>query len=307
MQAVRRVSKRMMRMSWYAGPAGGAMHRFSAVLLVGIAAAGCVPDQRKLFDPMTKLPEAPAAFELRDWETVLRENVRNERVDYEHLSAHAAPLDSFLTQLAAIGPQSAPESFPTDASRSAYYINAYNAVVLKAVLSVGIPQTIHDPHRPPLDYAYLARVDRREQTLADLRAAALHAFNDDPRIHLGLSNAAVGSPPLQSWPFYGARLEEQLKEVAAAAMSNPRMVTIDHTNERLNVAIVIDENRDGFVAWYNLRTGTSTGTLLSALLLMAEGPRRDWLNTAVGYGLGKIPFDRALNRWPPDQEGAAGG
>jgi hypothetical protein len=41
--------------------------------------------------------------------------------------------------------------------------------------------------------------------------------------------------------------------------------------------------------------------MLSVLLLMAGGVRREWLNTAVGYPEGVIPFDRALNAWKSER------
>ena len=104
-----------------------------------------------------------------------------------------------------------------------------------------------------------------------------------------------------------ARLDEQLRRVAREAMDNPQMVTIDHEGQQLNVSIVIDQNRQALIDLYRRQTGSRSGTLLAALLHMASGMRREWLNAAVGYEIGKIPFNRDLNRWTPARSGAKNG
>ena len=79
-------------------------------------------------------------------------------------------------------------------------------------------------------------------------------------------------------------------------MGQPGMVQIDHQRQRLLVGLPIADRREAFLTYTGKQTGTTFPTLLSALLQMADGMRRDWLNTAVGYKAGVIPFDRTLNR-----------
>jgi hypothetical protein len=110
----------------------------------------------------------------------------------------------------------------------------------------------------------------------------------------------VGSPPLQDRPFRPDTLDDDLRRVARKAMDNARLVSVDHENERLNVAVAIYERRAEFMDYHRRLTGAKPPTLLSVLLHLASGVRREWLNTAVGYEEGVIPFDRALNRWTPE-------
>ena len=42
-----------------------------------------------LFDSKTAVGPAPTTFDDRDWATVLRENIKNGLVDYDHLQEHA--------------------------------------------------------------------------------------------------------------------------------------------------------------------------------------------------------------------------
>jgi len=96
-------------------------------------------------------------------------------------------------------------------------------------------------------------------------------------------------------------LEEQLSTVARQAMDNPHLVRIDHATERLLIGLPIHERQQEFLDFYRRQTGAASPTLLGALLHLAGGMRRQWLNGAVGYKVGVIPFDRRLNRWMPDR------
>ncbi len=274
---------------------------------VGLAPGGCGPAKRLLYDPQTPLPPIPKEFEDREWATVLRENVKDGLVDYEHLSAHAAPLDRFLEIVAAAGPVSTPELFPSPESRTAYYLNACNAAYLKAALVAGLPPTLHDLGAGEPERVYRLRADRREQGLADLAAAARAERPWDARIELGLCDAALGSPPLFAEPFRGDRLEDQFRRVAREALACPRVVTIDHEHRQLKLAAAIREHEATFIQFYERETASPGGTILASLLHLADGPRREWLNTAVGYAVSGIPFDRRLNHWQRASAGAQDG
>jgi hypothetical protein len=272
----------------------------AAVLLVG----GCAPPIVDLYDPAWAPAQVPTRFDDRDFATVLRENVKGGLVDYEHLAAHREPLDRFLGMLAVVGPQSTPGLFASRSSRLAYYLNAYNAGVLEAVLSQSVPETIHDVRLRPFEQSYRLLLDGRRQALADVREAARRESNDDVRMEFALCSAAKGAPPLLDQPYRPDTLHRQLRRVAQDAMDNQAMVRIDHENQRLLVGTVIFLHRDAFIAYYGQQTGARTGSILDALLQLASGARREWLNTAVGYDVGVIPFDRGLNRWTPGTQTA---
>lgn len=268
------------------------------VVVAGMFASGpgCGPTLN-LYDPGQTLPPPPPSLDYRDWATVLRENVKDGLVDYEHLATHAQPLEKFLMLMASVGPGATPGLMPTRAARMCFYVNAYNAAVLKAVLKAEIPDTMHDLGRPRLDHAYRVMVDRQPWTLWQLREAARTESDGDARVEFWLCDAARGSPRLQAQPLLAASADEQLRRAAVQAMSDSAMVVVDHAKERLDVAIIIGQRREAFIDYYKRQTGARKGTILNVLLHLAEGMRREWLNTAVGYSPGRIPFDRKLNRW----------
>jgi hypothetical protein len=272
----------------------------TAVLLLG----GCAPTVVDLYNPSWAPAQVPARFDDRDFATVLRENVRDGLVDYEHLAAHRDALERFLGTLAVMGPQSTPGLFVSRSSRLAYYLNAYNAGVLQAVLSQSVPETMHDVRLRPFEQSYRLLLDGRRQTLAEIRELARGESNDDVRIEFALCNAAKGAPPLLDQPYRPDTLHRQLRRVAQDAMDNEAMVRIDHENQRLLLGTVIFLHRDAFIGYYAQQTGARTGSILDALLQLASGVRREWLNTAVGYDVGVIPFDRGLNQWTRGTETA---
>jgi hypothetical protein len=218
-------------------------------------------------------------------------------VDYEHLMAHQESLDAYLGLIAAVGPQSAPQLFQGPLTRTAYFINAYNAGVLKAVVMEKAPATMYPPGRPALDHRYHLRVDGKIVTLHDLRKAAWAAAEGDPRVEFALCAAAMGSPPLADQPWRADTMTRQLEEAARLAMDDPRMVRIDHERQYLLIGLPIGEQRQAFIDYCAKQTGAPAPTMLNVLLMMAGGVRREWLNTAVGYPEGVIPFDRTLNAW----------
>ena len=76
-----------------------------------------------------------AEFDHAPWDRVLKRFVTETgRVDYRALKADPADLDQYVSQLAAHSPVSHPQDFPARESQLAYWINAYNALVMKSVI-----------------------------------------------------------------------------------------------------------------------------------------------------------------------------
>jgi len=273
--------------------------RIAAVVVAGIALCGCAPATIDLIGNTPPPDAVPQVFDDRDWATVLRENVKDGLVDYTHLQEHDEPLMRYLQLIAHVGPNHTPDLFKDPQDRLAYSINAYNAGVLKAVLHENIPATMYPAGHPSLDHRYRIRVDGRLMTLHELRTVVRQAGDADPRVEFALCGAALGCPPLADQPYRPSTLGQRLEQLACEAMGRSSMVEIDHERQRLLLGRAIAGQREAFLAHYSRLTGTTSPTLLNALLQMADGVRREWLNTAVGYKEGRIRFDRPLNRWVP--------
>ena len=77
----------------------------------------------------------PIPFDYALWTEILGAIVTPAgKVDYEILARRRDHITRFVTQLATASPDTTPERFPTPEHALAYWINAYNAFVLAAVL-----------------------------------------------------------------------------------------------------------------------------------------------------------------------------
>lgn len=219
-----------------------------AILLAGLSLAGAVvffvsTRFRVLASPAT-IPQgelyALQAFPLDDWRGVLQAFVDDEgRVDYEALLADRGDLDRFVALLRDVGPRTRPELFPSEADRLAYYLNAYNALVLFDVLD---HWPLESPRDVRLRFFYTTRflVDGAKTNLYELENHVIRRLFDEPRIHFALNCASLGCPKLPREPFEAARLEEQLARETHRFLSEPRNVTVE------DGAIVVSELFDWF-------------------------------------------------------------
>lgn len=242
---------------------------------------------------------APAAWDYRDWSTVLRENVRDGLVDYEHLKAHREPLEHFYGAVSVSGPQSTPALFKSPTDRAAYWINVYNALVLRAVLERYPTETMYGLQGPALETDFMFHVDRRTMNLLAVKKKLEEVSRNDPRVTFCLCAAARGCPPLAPEPYHGFDLERRLRETARQAVDNDDLVRIDHMKRRLLVWLDLFSRRKELIARYERRYRTHGATLLTVLNTYADSRRRGELATARGYKVEQLPFDRRLNIWKP--------
>jgi hypothetical protein len=151
----------------------------------------------------------PMAFDHQSLGTLLAAHVNEQGwVDYPGLQKERARLDQYLTALATANPP----SFPNDAERLAFWINAYNAFTLADVLDdvYGKAKSVQDvkgffnrkKHRIAGAELTLDEIEKRGRDL------------QDPRIHFAVNCASTSCPKLQRFVFTGAELESQLQKIA---------------------------------------------------------------------------------------------
>ncbi len=258
--------------------------------------AGCVAPT--ILPPPDLVPSAArAAFSDADWAEVLRRYVRGGLVDYDGLKKAPRPLDRYLATISVVGPDTTPHLFRTTADRLCYYINAYNALALRAVLEQWPTRTVYKLTLLPFQQRYSFTVDGQSLTLFDLRHRALQAGARDIRVLFTMSAAAMGSPELAAMPYRTIMLEQQLRRAAAWSLAHPAIVRVDHQQRTLLVGQVIFSHRQEFLDWYQRRYGTGNATLLNALSALADARDRQRFSSAVGYQIKMLPFDRSINSY----------
>ncbi len=177
--------------------------------------------------------------------------VRDGLVYYRALKAERAKLDGYTAWLAGASVDALPRE-----ERLAFWLNAYNAIVLQTVVdhypivrrSKEYPD--HSIRQIPGAFERLQhRVAHRALTLDDIETKVLPEFKD-PRVYLALGRGALGSGRLRSEAFVPALLEKQLAEVSTECVSQHQCIEVDRTDNQVSASAVFSWRSQDFVSTY---------------------------------------------------------
>ena len=176
---------------------------------------------------------------LKGYDTLLDLYVRDGLVYYRALDSDRARLDAFVNGLGS----TQVDKLSRD-EQLAFWINAYNALVLQAVIDRYPIQgrATEYPARsirqiPGVFDRTQHRVAGRMLTLDQIEQTVLPGFRD-PRVYFALGRGAVGSGRLRSEAYDPARLETQLSESAQECVTRSECVQIDRLQNRVAVSAV---------------------------------------------------------------------
>jgi hypothetical protein len=163
-------------------------------------------------------PQLGLAFDHTDWDAMAKAHVKGDRVDYAAFSKDAR-LDAYLARIASTDPATVGES----KAQLAFWINAYNAHTVKAVLAhyPGI-KSVSAPYP---DFGFFKNADKivggKKLSLNDIENTIIRPTFKDPRIHAALNCASVSCPPLAAHAFTEPGLDAQLDAVFKAFANDP--------------------------------------------------------------------------------------
>lgn len=185
-----------------------------AALLAVLAFPGCSADADTAGDDAAASSsdggESGTAREA--WARVLEKYHRDGGVDYAGLKRDRSGLDRYLASL-----ENADPSKMNERERLAFWINAYNAVVIHHVLEryPGIENVKKvDGFFARLTYP----VAGEERTLDEVEKQGIEI--GDPRIHFAVVCASASCPDLRGEPYTAAKLETQLEEQTKRFLSD---------------------------------------------------------------------------------------
>ena len=182
---------------------------------------------------------------------VIRDHVRMPAVDYSALKKGRAALDAAVYAFAQA--TDAEERAWTREQRLAFWINAYNAFTLRAIVD-------HYPIRAPwltlqprnsirqIDGVWTTmrwRAAGREVTLDDIEHQILRRELKEPRVHFAINCASVSCPPLPPEPYRAETLDAQLDEAARRYLASPEGSRVD--GDTLRVSSILDWYGQDFV------------------------------------------------------------
>src|SRR5215212_4706573 len=167
--------------------------------------------------PVQQFVPAPGAELLhRPLDQILDTNVRDGLVYYRALKSERGRLDRYIASLNV--PAATYEGW-TREDKIAFWLNAYNAIVLQTVIDhypihgkAGTYPASSVRQIPGAFEQTKHRLAGKSLTLDEIKKTVLPQFKD-PRLFLALGRAAVGSGRLRSEAYLGNRLARQLGEV----------------------------------------------------------------------------------------------
>lgn len=180
--------------------------------------------------------------------------VRLPLVDYRALKDNRAVLDQAVAAFAS--PAAAGEPRWTRDQRMAFWINAYNAFTLRAIVD-------HYPIRSGLFTLQprnsIRQIDGvwtdltwqaagRTVTLDDIEHRILRPTFNDARIHFAVNCASISCPPLAAQPYRAETLDAQLTEAARTFLGSREGMRVE--GDTLFVSSIFKWYGEDFVAEY---------------------------------------------------------
>jgi hypothetical protein len=273
--------------------------------------AGCTAIKPLTISERT-LVGMPQPFSHDDFDRVLHWFVNDQgQVDYTALKNDPRDLERYYLLVSTYSPDSHPDLFPTEQSKLAYWLNAYNAAVIKTVLTYYPISGIEDI-RPPVFLFFLPQKSGfflfqrltfggETTSLYFLEHRVIRKRFADPRVHFALNCASGGCPRLPQQAFTAEHLDEQLDYEARKFLAEERNFVIDHERKTILLSSIFDWYESDFRSWLQHQCPGQKATLLDYVALYVSAEKTEELQRAASYRVRFIPYDWRLN----DQRGRA--
>ncbi len=183
-----------------------------------------------------------ATFSQTFFESVnqfLIDNVDEGKIDYQFLKDNPTDLDNLIESISEFYLNGQDQDFKT-----AFYINAYNLLVIKQVRD-------NYPVSSPMDIPGFFKVNTylvagEELTLDNIEFDKLMGPTKDPRIHFALGCAAKSCPFLYDQAYTPQHLQEQLHFRAQLIIDRPNYVRVNKGKRQVTLNKIFDWYKDQF-------------------------------------------------------------
>ena len=200
----------------------------------------------------------------------LKKQVENGQVNYAALAEDDSELEKLVEYIAAVD-----ISKVEDATRQAFYINAYNLLVIHSAIQkyplesvVSVPGFFDGTKRT---------VAGEKLTLNQLEKDRLLKVYKEPRYHFVLVCGAKDCPPITNFAYTPDKLEEQLDMQTRKALNNPGFVKVNAAESKVGLSQIFE--------WYSAEFGGNKKAALA------------YINS---YREEKVPADFAINFYTYD-------
>ncbi len=171
---------------------------------------------------------------------LLQGHVMAGGVNYTLLAKSKPELQRLVHEIGDYSLASAPP-----AERKAFYINAYNVLVLHQVMKYYPIKSVMDV--PGFFDKQRFKVAGEQLTLNQLERQKLMVPYQDSRVHFALVCAAQSCPPLLNTAYTPAQVEEQLETQTKKALQDPNFVQVSGARKQVLVSELFKWYRDDFL------------------------------------------------------------
>ncbi len=279
-----------------------------AGILLAAAAVFFIANRPQLITIDARVPSdfPTEGFSHTTFESLLHTYVDDEgRVDYGRWhsnKAHLRQLDGYLAAVAAYSPVNSPARFAKNSDQLAYWLYAYNAYVVRSVLTHWPLESVTNL-KAPFEIIKGFGFFWRQRFLFGGEAMSLYAVENyvirttyrDPRIHFVLNCASESCPIMRPELPAGDELEPFLASATIKFISDQKNVAIDHANRHIILSDIFKWYEKDFVSDLRRQGLPSDGGLVEYLLSAAPAAMTDDLTRAKDYTIEFADYDWSIN------------
>jgi len=207
-------------------------------------------------------------------DSFFKSSVLNGSVNYAAIKKDFGKVESLYAQ---IGKMDLSGASATE--KKAFYINAYNVIVIYQV-------TKYYPLKSPMDQSgFFDKVKHKvageDMTLNYLEIKKIIIPYRDARIHFALACAAKGCPKLANFAYTPDNLDQQLTTRSKLALNDPSFTKVNKAQKKVEISKIFD--------WYK-KDFTQGG---NSVLSFINQYRKDAIPT--GFSISYYEYDWRLN------------
>ncbi len=213
---------------------------------------------------------------FKEVNTFLTKYSMDGMVKYSQVKKSDSRIEAIYNQIGSMNLDGA-----SPAEKKAFYINAYNMVVIYQI-------TKYYPLKSALDQSgFFDQVKHtiagERMTLNKLEIVKLLSTYKDSRVHFALSCAAKGCPKLASFAFFPNKLDQQLKDRSELALNSNYFIRLNQKDKKVSISMIFK--------WYEKDFTTNGNTVLSSI--------NKFRNNKIpsSYSIDYYKYDWSLNEY----------
>lgn len=212
---------------------------------------------------------------------VLSETVNNGQVDYKAIKNNP----KFFNYLKSLEEKT---DFNNQDEELAYWINAYNALVIQGILNDGSPSTFFGRMRFFKKDKY--QVNGRKISLYDIEHEVILPLGE-PRIHFAINCASSSCPKLTNQAYSAANLDQELTQAAKYFINDTMRNHFDSTMKVASISKIF--------TWFKSDFTNHSGTVEEYIAQYVNNENVASELSAGNYKVKYLKYDWSLNGTKP--------